>query len=52
MDSLLPSLFAVAVAERSFEEVAYETGCPIGTLKSRVHRARLHCVDDEQQLAV
>ncbi len=27
--------------ERSYDDVAGEMGCPVGTLKSRVHRARL-----------
>jgi RNA polymerase sigma-70 factor, ECF subfamily len=35
------ALFAIAIAEKSYEELAKEFGCPIGTLKSRVHRARL-----------
>jgi RNA polymerase sigma-70 factor (ECF subfamily) len=35
------ALQLIAVEERSYEEVADATGCPIGTLKSRVHRARL-----------
>ena len=35
------ALRSVAIDERSYEEVADETGCPIGTLKSRIHRARL-----------
>jgi RNA polymerase sigma-70 factor, ECF subfamily len=30
----------IAVEERSYEEVAKAMGCPVGTLKSRVHRAR------------
>jgi RNA polymerase sigma-70 factor (ECF subfamily) len=34
------ALQLIAVEERSYEEVADATGCPIGTLKSRVHRAR------------
>ena len=36
------ALRLIAVEERSYEEVAGATGCPIGTLKSRVHRARLY----------
>jgi RNA polymerase sigma-70 factor (ECF subfamily) len=36
------ALRLIALEERSYEEVAGATGCPIGTLKSRVHRARLH----------
>jgi RNA polymerase sigma-70 factor (ECF subfamily) len=35
------ALRLIAVEERSYEEVAGATGCPIGTLKSRVHRARM-----------
>jgi RNA polymerase sigma-70 factor (ECF subfamily) len=31
---------AKVLAEKSYEELAVETGCPTGTLKSRVHRAR------------
>jgi RNA polymerase sigma-70 factor (ECF subfamily) len=44
MDRLPPAqriaLSAIALAEKSYEELAVETGCPAGTLKSRVHRAR------------
>ena len=36
------ALRSIALEERSYEEVSEETGCAIGTLKSRVHRARLH----------
>jgi RNA polymerase sigma-70 factor (ECF subfamily) len=36
------ALRLIAVEERSYEEVAGAMGCPVGTLKSRVHRARLH----------
>jgi RNA polymerase sigma-70 factor (ECF subfamily) len=35
------ALISVALDEKSYEEIAQETGCAIGTLKSRVHRARL-----------
>jgi RNA polymerase sigma-70 factor (ECF subfamily) len=48
------ALFSVAVDERSYEEVAQEIGCAIGTLKSRVHRARLHLrshMDGERRMA-
>jgi RNA polymerase sigma-70 factor, ECF subfamily len=48
------ALFSVAVDERSYEEVAQETGCAIGTLKSRVHRARLQLrshMDGERRMA-
>jgi RNA polymerase sigma-70 factor, ECF subfamily len=31
----------VAVEERSYDEVSDTIGCAIGTLKSRVHRARV-----------
>ena len=56
---LLPSdqktaLFAIAVSEKSYEKVAEEFGCPVGTLKSRVHRARLQLrahMDSERRLA-
>jgi RNA polymerase sigma-70 factor (ECF subfamily) len=34
------ALSAIALAEKSYDELAAETGCPAGTLKSRVHRAR------------
>ena len=34
------ALRLIAVEERSYEEVSDTTGCAIGTLKSRVHRAR------------
>jgi RNA polymerase sigma-70 factor (ECF subfamily) len=58
MDRLQPdqrkALFAVAVDEKSYKEVAHETGCAIGTLKSRVHRARLQLrshMDGAQPLA-
>jgi RNA polymerase sigma-70 factor (ECF subfamily) len=35
------ALSMVALQERSYEEVAEVTGCTVGTLKGRVHRARL-----------
>jgi RNA polymerase sigma-70 factor, ECF subfamily len=35
------ALHLIGVEERSYEEVSGATGCAIGTLKSRVHRARL-----------
>ena len=35
------ALRLVAVEELSYEEVSHTIGCAIGTLKSRVHRARL-----------
>jgi RNA polymerase sigma-70 factor (ECF subfamily) len=45
MDRLHPeqrsALFAIALDQKSYDEVASETGCAVGTLKSRVHRARL-----------
>jgi RNA polymerase sigma-70 factor (ECF subfamily) len=35
------ALSMIVLQERSYEEAAEQTGCAIGTLKSRVHRARL-----------
>jgi RNA polymerase sigma-70 factor (ECF subfamily) len=35
------ALFMIVLQERSYEDAAEATGCAIGTLKSRVHRARL-----------
>ena len=35
------ALHLIGVEERSYEEAAGATGCAIGALKSRVHRARL-----------
>jgi len=35
------ALFMIVLQERSYEDAAEVTGCAIGTLKSRVHRARL-----------
>jgi RNA polymerase sigma-70 factor (ECF subfamily) len=36
------ALLMIAIEERSYEDASEATGCAIGTLKSRVHRARLH----------
>jgi RNA polymerase sigma-70 factor (ECF subfamily) len=35
------ALFMIVLQEKSYESAAEVTGCAIGTLKSRVHRARL-----------
>jgi len=35
------ALYMIVLQERSYEDAAAITGCAIGTLKSRVHRARL-----------
>jgi RNA polymerase sigma-70 factor, ECF subfamily len=35
------ALFMIVLQEKSYEAAAKVTGCAIGTLKSRVHRARL-----------
>jgi RNA polymerase sigma-70 factor (ECF subfamily) len=35
------ALFMIVLQEKSYENAAEMTGCAIGTLKSRVHRARL-----------
>lgn len=35
------ALFMIVLQEQSYETAAEATGCAIGTLKSRVHRARL-----------
>ena len=35
------ALFMIVLQEKSYEDAAEQTGCAIGTLKSRVHRARL-----------
>ena len=35
------ALFMIVLQETSYEAAAEMTGCAIGTLKSRVHRARL-----------
>jgi RNA polymerase sigma-70 factor (ECF subfamily) len=48
------ALFMIVLQERSYEDAAEVTGCAIGTLKSRVHRARLHLrsfLSGEQQKA-
>jgi RNA polymerase sigma-70 factor, ECF subfamily len=36
------ALSMIVLQEKSYEDAAEQTGCAIGTLKSRVHRARLH----------
>jgi RNA polymerase sigma-70 factor, ECF subfamily len=36
------ALRMIGIEEQSYEEAAGATGCAIGTLKSRVHRARLN----------
>ena len=36
------ALRMIGIEEQSYEEAAGATGCPVGTLKSRVHRARLN----------
>jgi RNA polymerase sigma-70 factor, ECF subfamily len=45
----------IVLQEKSYEDAAEETGCAIGTLKSRVHRARLQLraflVGDETKMA-
>jgi RNA polymerase sigma-70 factor (ECF subfamily) len=58
MDLLHPeqksALFAIAIDQKSYDEVASETGCAVGTLKSRVYRARLQLrahMDGAHQLA-
>ncbi len=35
------ALYMIVLQEKSYEDAAQMTGCAIGTLKSRVHRARL-----------
>jgi RNA polymerase sigma-70 factor (ECF subfamily) len=35
------ALFMIVLQEKSYEDASEATGCAIGTLKSRVHRARL-----------
>jgi RNA polymerase sigma-70 factor (ECF subfamily) len=35
------ALYMIVLQEKSYEDAAQLTGCAIGTLKSRVHRARL-----------
>jgi RNA polymerase sigma-70 factor (ECF subfamily) len=39
------ALLMVALEEISYEDAAARTGCAIGTMKSRVHRARQHLRD-------
>lgn len=39
------ALLMVALEEISYEDAAQRTGCAIGTMKSRVHRARQHLRD-------
>ena len=36
------ALRMIGIEEQSYEEAADATGCAVGTLKSRVHRARLN----------
>jgi RNA polymerase sigma-70 factor (ECF subfamily) len=36
------ALRSIVLEEKSYEEASHEMGCAIGTLKSRVHRARLY----------
>ena len=36
------ALRMIGIEEQSYEEAASATGCAVGTLKSRVHRARLN----------
>ena len=36
------ALRMIGIEEQSYEEAAGATGCAVGTLKSRVHRARLN----------
>lgn len=49
------ALFMIVLQEKSYEDAAEQTGCAIGTLKSRVHRARLQLraflVGDETKMA-
>jgi RNA polymerase sigma-70 factor, ECF subfamily len=40
--ALRSAFLMVAVNEGSYEDIAEQTGCPVGTLKTRVHRARMH----------
>ena len=44
----------IVIEQRTYEDVSKSTGCAIGTLKSRVHRARLVLrarLDGEERLA-
>jgi RNA polymerase sigma-70 factor, ECF subfamily len=34
-------LWDIAINDRGYEDLSAETGCAVGTLKSRLHRARL-----------
>ena len=48
------ALHQITLEQRSYEDVSKSTGCAIGTLKSRVHRARLVLrarLDGEERLA-
>ena len=40
-DDQREALFMIVLQEKSYEAAAELTGCAIGTLKSRVHRARV-----------
>jgi RNA polymerase sigma-70 factor, ECF subfamily len=51
---LREALCQITLEQRSYEDVSKSTGCAIGTLKSRVHRARLVLrarLDGEERLA-
>ena len=54
-DDQREALFMIVLHEKSYEAAAEMTGCAIGTLKSRVHRARLqlraHYTDDAAKAA-
>ena len=49
------ALYMIVLQEKSYEDAAEQTGCAIGTLKSRVHRARLqlraYLTGDETRMA-
>jgi len=49
------ALYMIVLQEQSYEDAAKQTGCAIGTLKSRVHRARLQLraflMGDEAKMA-